>query len=101
MIISKAIKSYFAMAGLNPNQTTCKHPFNKKCVAVGFGFGVASILCIMFFFYEASSFEDYSSLLYLISTGNFTVFCYITLMWKKPKLFAFLANIENLIDERE
>lgn len=101
MIIFEAIKSYFALAGLNPNQPTCNHPFNIKTVAVGVGFGVAAILSLMFFLHEASSFEEYSNSFYLLSTGNFTVLCFIILVWKKQKLFVFVESIENLIDERE
>lgn len=101
MIIFKDIKNYYAIAGLNPNHPTCKHPFNKKIVTVGFGFSVAAFLCLMFFFCVASSFEEYSSLLYLLSTGNFTVFCFIILVWKRKNLFEFVKSIEDLIDERE
>lgn len=100
MIIFKAIKSYFAMAGIILTQKTCKHLLNIRNVVVAIGFGIAGIMCAKFHFYDAKTFEEYANSFYLMSTGGLTVFCFKILMWKRPELFEFIESIEHLIDTR-
>lgn len=89
------------MSGIILTQKTCKHLFNSRNIAVSFGFGVASILCTKFHFFEAKTFDEYANSFYLMSTGSLTVCCFIVLMWKRVEPFDFIKSIEHLIDERK
>ena len=101
MKIFESIQNYFAIAGISIRQTTNMHAFNIKSVTVGFGFGVSFISCTMFFFYEASGFEEFAGLFFLVSTAIFSTFCFINLVWKRANLFKFIKSLENFIEKRE
>lgn len=101
MRIFQSIRNYFALAGLNPNQTGCKHPFNIKSVAVCFAFGVGILFNIMSILYEASDFAQYTQTLCSLSTGVFSLFYCLTMMQRRRKIFEFIQSIANIINKRE
>lgn len=46
---------------------------------------------------EASTFEEYMSIIYIVLSSITLIICYINIVWTNPKLFALADNFEKII----
>lgn len=87
--------------GINPHQSSEKHPFNLRN-----GFATVNSMLsltsnIKYFFYVANEFEEYTYVVYIFSTGAVSFLIYTMLVWKMEKLFEIFNDFEKLIDDSE
>lgn len=97
MKIFKAIKEYLVLLGIKPNELPL---FNWK-ITMGFlMFGLGILLnVILIFSLENLTLMDYMNVFNIISSLVLVTICLVAFVLQQTKLFEFIGNIENLINE--
>lgn len=98
-MIFDSIKSNFAIVGANSLQSNGQNPFNLKNVMIILIINVQATLCGIFVFYEANSFREYVESVFAFSTVIVIHIVFPVFIWKIPKMFELMNNIEKIVNK--
>lgn len=91
------IKKYLVEMGIDD-------PLNRSSslIAKNYIIIIVSILCmttnIVYFFHDATEFEDYVDLIYAFSTAALCFVVYVIMIWKRRNVFESINGFEQLIN---
>lgn len=100
MIIFQSIQKYFSILGINSSALRKNQVFNIRNVLTVFLFGVLSVSTTEFLVFEATSFREYADSFYSACTISLVGANFAVLMWKTAKVFTFIEELQNIIQER-
>lgn len=101
MKILQLSQKNFEGLGISYQQSIQDSPFNARNSKTLVLFGLSIVLAIAYIFGVANGFEEYIASFYLIiCLITNSVLCAI-FVWKMPKLFESIQNLERIIGERE
>lgn len=95
------IQYYFAIVGIDSQHANQKCLLNQRNVMVIIIFGLTFICKIVYLFHGVKTLVEYTESLYVVSTLVATILAFAIIIWKMPKLFEFIDNFENTIEERK
>lgn len=99
MKIFQSIEDNLAILGISSYQSIQVQPFNTRNVTTLLVFGLSVISNCVFLFHVADSFMEYTKCVYVVSTLITSFICFAHLVLKMPKLFEFIKNFEQIVEE--
>lgn len=101
MEVFKLCRKYFFNAGIDPHQSSSKHPFNtRNAIAL-----TMSTICvtsnIIFLLHDAKTFEEYTNTIYVLSTAVLGKTNYSIALWKSAECFHVFDSFQNVINKSE
>lgn len=97
----KTIRSYFKVFDIRPAHfdKKCANSFKTWLILLVFILSSASICA--FLFCEAQTFEEYANGYSMMLTMYSCVYVLVIYIWKRGKLFTFMANFDIIIQNSE
>lgn len=99
--IFESVQNNFELLGISSHRANQNHFLDVKFWMILLQFGVVLISYMCYIFYEAKTFEEYTSTMYSILTLLTTALHFLMHQWKMRNLFKFIVNFENFINKSE
>lgn len=90
---------YFAYLGINSSNQS--RFFNGKSAVALFIFSLATVMAIVFLFFEAETFLEYTMNFYTIAAVSGCCIAFTGILFKREQLFELIDKFEKLIDASE
>lgn len=96
----RTIQKNYARLGIVPNQSKCFRA--KFCLVMAcLVYCSSTTSSVLFLIFEANTFTEFVNNIYITSAAIMINIFFIVIIIERDKLFEFIINIENLIDESE
>lgn len=92
---------HFLVLGIKSDDSTKERVYNFRRLFISLVFGTACVLTVSNAFVIRGSFEIYVNLFVSISTSIANAVDFAFVMWKTPKIFAFIRNLESHFQKGE
>lgn len=91
----------FAMAGIHRSLVTQAYPINLK-ISLGFVIlNAGAIFTLIFTFFDAKTFAEYTQTIYLFSLVALIIFALLIVVFKVDKLFEFIDTCIGIVNTSE
>lgn len=101
MKIFQVTRKNLAAAGISPNLSFQPYPFNERIVC-GFLALIFYIICnVVYLFYEAITFTEYTRSIYMASVAALIIFVLLIFILNVKELFEFINKLENNVNTSE
>ena len=90
-----------AIAGIDRDLAAQSYPFNAKIVFSSLTIGLAIVFGLIYVFYEAKTFVEYTQCIFMSSVAGICSFALLILILKVKKLFGFIDGCDGIANTRE
>lgn len=101
MKLFQTIQNKFAILGISSHQSTQEQPFNQRIILVYLIYGCSCILSNVYLFRKAQTVEEYTNCIYIATATTMLTLFFSIVVYKMPKLFKYIENVENIVERGE
>lgn len=99
MEIFRLVKNHLAILGLSPIQTVQPYPMiNYKLFGASLVMSLNLILCCAYYFFIASSFDEYIDSFCTASASVAIVGVFSVFVWKSKILYELMAKLQEIVN---
>lgn len=98
MKLFQPIQTNLALLGISSNQP---HYFNQKSMTTLFIYSSTISLCIVFLFFTANNFLEYTLNVYVTTTAIAVCIAFMAILFHKENIFELIQECEKFVNESE
>lgn len=99
MPILESIRNKLQMAGMSTQCSLQKYPFNTRNSTSLLIHGINIVCSVGFIISGSKDLREFADSLFVSATAILIVVIFLNLNWKMKRLFKFLNNLEDTVDQ--